>query len=207
MSSRPGVAVIEDRYLVAASLAGRTDAYDELVRRYRGAVILLAWKTLGSREAAQDVAQDAFVAAFQQLGSLKDPRHFGPWIRVIAHNHAKRLSRKEGRTRPVADEQMDLLLTTHDCERIGDPVESLLKKERQGAIRGLVAALPEGVQDVIQLYYSEQWSVAQIAEFLSLTKTTVKWRLHSGRKHIMRELCAASAGDMSALLSEADGTR
>lgn len=58
MPARPRYEVIEDRYLVAASVAGRTEAYDELVRRYRGAVILLAWKTLGSREAAQDVVQE-----------------------------------------------------------------------------------------------------------------------------------------------------
>src|SRR5437763_12298233 len=104
MPGSPRYEVIEDRYLVAAALAGRLEAYDELVRRYQGAVILLAWKTLGSREAAQDVAQEAFVAAFQQLDRLKDPRHFGPWIRVIAQNRAKRLSRKECRSRPVAGE-------------------------------------------------------------------------------------------------------
>ena len=199
MPDRPGYAVIEDRYLVAAALAGSAEAYDELVRRYRGAVILMAWKTLGSREAAQDVAQEAFLAAFQQLRQLKDPRHFGPWLRIIAHNGAQRLSRKESRSQPVAGEQMDLLLSTHACDRIGNPVESLLKKERDSAIRGLVAALPEGVQIVLQLYYTEQWSVAQIAEFLSVTKTTVKWRLHSGRKHVSREL--------SAMVSDEDGGR
>ncbi len=190
MPARPSNGVIEDRYLVAAALAGGPRAYDELVRRYRGAVILLAWKTLGSREAAQDVAQEAFLVAFQQLGRLKDPAHFGPWIRVIAQNHARRVSRKEGRIQPLEGEQMDRLLCTHASEQIGDPVQSLLKKERDSAIRCLIAALPEGVQIVLELYYAEQWSVAQIAEFLSLTKTTVKWRLHAGRKHLSRTLGA-----------------
>src|SRR5947209_1624882 len=122
MAAQPGYGLIEDRYLVVAALAGRAEAYDELVRRYRGAIILLAWKTLGSREAAQDVAQEAFLAAYQQLGSLKDPRHFGPWLRVIAHNHARRVGRKEARSRPIDAEQMDLLLTTHASERVGNPV-------------------------------------------------------------------------------------
>ncbi len=199
MPARPDYGIIEDRYLVAASSAGSAEAYDELVRRYRGAVILLAWRTLGSREAAQEVAQEAVLSAFLQLGSLKDARHFGPWIRTIAHNRAKRLCRQERRSQPVAGEQMDLLLNTHACEHVVNPVETLLKKERDTAIRGLVAALPEGVQMVLQLYYSEQWSVAQISEFLSVSQTTVKWRLHSGRKRVSARL--------SEMMAEADGDR
>lgn len=188
MQARPRYEAIQDRYLVAASLAGRLDAYDELVRRYRGAVILLAWKTLGSREAAQDIAQEVFVVAFQQLNQLKDAGQFGPWIRVIATNRARRLCRRESRSQPVEDEQLDALITTHAREQIANPEEALLRKERDLAIRGLVAALPPGVQMVLELYYSEQWSVAQIAEFLSLTKTTVKWRLHAGRKQVANAL-------------------
>jgi RNA polymerase sigma-70 factor, ECF subfamily len=190
MPARPSYAVIEDRYLVAAALAGKPDAYDELVRRYRGAVILLAMRSLGSREAAQDVAQEAFIIGFQQLPQLKDPRRFGPWIRTIAHNRAKRLGKLESRSLPVEDGRMDLV-RADNLDPTCNPVEAVLKKERDTAIRGLVASLPPGTQMALQLYYAEQWSVTQIAEFLSLTKTTVKWRLHAGRKQLARALAEA----------------
>jgi RNA polymerase sigma-70 factor (ECF subfamily) len=181
---------IEDKQLVTASLAGSREAYDELVRRYRGAVIVVAWKTLGSREAAQDAAQDAFLQAYKQLGQLKDPARFAPWLCTIARNWAGHVQRREARSQPVDGGQMDLLLVTHDPDRIANPVQALLKQEQNSAIRGLIAGLPEGVQIVVQLYYREQWDIARIAEFLSLTRTTVKWRLHSGRKKISRELTA-----------------
>ena len=61
------------------------------------------------------MAHEAFLVGFQQLVHLKDARHFGPWIRVIAHNGAKRLGRKESRSQPVDGEQMDGLLNSDGC--------------------------------------------------------------------------------------------
>lgn len=185
---RTAYGIIEDSALVAASLSGSREAYDELVRRYRGAVILVAWRSLGSREAAQDAAQEAFLTAFQQLGQLKDPSRFGPWLCTIARNGARRASRRDSGRVYVDDEQMDRVLATHCHEFIGNPLEQVLKSERDGAIRALIAGLPESTQMVVQLYYGEQWEVARIAEFLALTRTTVKWRLHAGRKQIARAL-------------------
>jgi RNA polymerase sigma-70 factor (ECF subfamily) len=199
----PRYQVIEDGDLVAASLAGSRDAYDELARRYRGAVILVAWKVLGSREAAQDAAQEAFLAAFQQLRQLKEPARFGSWLCAIAGNCARRVRHRESRSQPVESEQMDRLLTVHGGDQIANPVETLLKNERDTAIQRLVAGLPAGVQIVVQLYYSEQWEVARIAEFLSLTKTTVKWRLHSGRKQIARELLSILSDENQTQMSGA----
>jgi RNA polymerase sigma factor (sigma-70 family) len=183
-----GYEVIEDRYLVAASLAGRPNAYDELVRRYRGAATLAAYAVLGSNEAAQDVAQEAFLTGYRQLAQLKVPAHFGAWLRIIVRNLARRLAQKESRSRPVDGEQMDQLIMTHDADRVGNPATELLKKERDAAIRGLLSGLPAGMQRVLELYYYEQWDVNQIAAFLSLTRTTVKWRLFAGRKQISRQL-------------------
>lgn len=182
--------VIEDSQLVAATLAGSREAYDELVRRYRGAVILVARKTLGSGDAAHDAAQEAFVTAFQKLKQLKDPARFGPWLCTIVRNGARRAVRREAASSPVDGEQMDRLLSTHCHELIANPEAEVLKRERDSAIRSLMSGLPSGVQMVVQLYYGEQWEVARIAEFLSLTRTTVKWRLHSGRKQIARQLLA-----------------
>jgi len=180
--------VIEDRYLVAASLAGRPEAYDELVRRYRGAATLAAYAVLGSNEAAQDVAQEAFLTGYRQLAKLKEPAHFGAWLRIIVRNLARRASQRESRSRLVDGEQMDLLIVTHASDRVMNPATELLKKERDAAIRGLLDSLPAGMQRVLELYYCEQWDVSQIAAFLSLTKTTVKWRLFAGRKQISRQL-------------------
>ena len=188
MQARRGYEVIEDRYLVAASLSGSAAAYDELVRRYRGAAILVAWKTLGCREAAQDAAQEAFVIAFQRLAQLKDHGQFGPWLRVIAQNRARAVRTRESRTEPLDQAKLESMLDHGECDACGDPQQALLKKETTATVRCVIGALSEGVQTVVELYYREQWSVEQIAEFLSLTRTTVKWRLHTGREQIARLL-------------------
>lgn len=188
MPNSAGYDAIEDRYLVAASLAGRKEAYDELVRRYRGAAILAAKAVLGSNEAAQDVAQEALLTGYRQLQQLKDPAHFGAWLRMIVRNLARRARQRESRTKPVDGEQMDSLIMTHDAGRVVNPAAEYLKKERDAGIRELLAGLPPGMQRVLELYYCEQWDVNQIAAFLSLTRTTVKWRLHAGRKQISRQL-------------------
>src|SRR5690349_6230032 len=109
-SGRQSYGIIEDRLLVAASVAGSREAYDELVRRYRGAVILVCWKVLGSREAAQDAAQEAFVTAFRQLRQLKDPARFGPWLCTIARNGSRRAARRDSGRCSVDGEEMDRLL-------------------------------------------------------------------------------------------------
>ena len=195
MQSGRSYEVIEERYLVAAARAGSTCAYDELARRYRGATVLLALRTVGSRDAAQDVAQEALLAAYRQIHQLKDPRLFGPWLRTIAKNLAKAALRRECREQTM--ETADMKRLTCECEAASewDPLESLLRNERFTAINRLVEALPQSVQIVLQLYYTEQWSVARIAEFLSLTKTTVKWRLHSGRKQVSRMLSETMADE------------
>src|SRR5437868_3246931 len=120
--ARHSYGIIEDGLLVAAAMAGSREAYDELVRRYRGAVILVCWKTLGSRDAAQDAAQEAFVTAFQQLRQLKDPARYGPWICTIARNGARRAVRRSSSHCSVDGEEMDRLLATHCRELIADPV-------------------------------------------------------------------------------------
>ncbi|HLJ55520.1 MAG TPA: sigma-70 family RNA polymerase sigma factor [Chthonomonadaceae bacterium] len=195
----------EDRYLVAAASAGSAPAYDELARRYRGALTLLARRIVGSRETAEDVAQEALLAAFGKLGSLKDARQFGPWLRVIAINLARRHARRDSAHVATEDCVLESLAQRNDAGGDSGPEAALLRAERVAALRDLIAGLNEPTQIVVELYYREQWSVAHIAEFLSVAATTVKWRLHAGRREIARRL-AEWSGDTDCPVAPDPGT-
>jgi len=181
---------ISDEQLVLNALLGDIEAFDELVSRYRGAVIVVATQALGSREAAEDLAQESFLLAFKALPQLQEPARFGAWICAIARHRAWRVSRREARQEPTEDSKLDTLILRHSPTLAACPEETLLRRSAQAEIRKHLSELPSEFQVVIQLRYFEEWPVAQIADFLSLPLTTVKWRLHRGRELLRRRMNA-----------------
>src|SRR5436190_22696188 len=101
---------IQTDELVLGALLGDLGAFDELVRRYRGGVIAVAEQVLGSREAALDVAQEAFLLAFKALPQLEAPTHFAGWLCAIARHRARRVGARSGRLVPSELSELDRLL-------------------------------------------------------------------------------------------------
>jgi RNA polymerase sigma-70 factor (ECF subfamily) len=181
---------IRDEQLVLNALLGDIEAFDELVVRYRNAVIVVATQALGSREAAEDLAQEAFLLAFKALPQLQEPARFGGWICSIARHRAWRISKQEARSEPTEDSKLDTLILRHSPTLAACPEETLLRRSAQAELREHLSELPPEFQIVLQLRYFEEWPVAQIADFLTLPLTTVKWRLHRGRDLLRRRLTA-----------------
>ncbi len=179
---------VDDEALVLLALLGDLPAYDELVRRYRGAVLAVAQHELRSRELAEDAAQDALLLAFKALPQLEHPSQFAAWLGAITRHRARRMAQRASRDEPTEASELDQLILAHSEELGRSPVEDL---ERRFRIRSIAAALeqvPAEYQTVLRLRYFEEWPVAQIADFLSLPVTTVKWRLHQGRRAVRRQL-------------------
>ena len=93
-----------DGDLVKDVLAGRRDAYAELVRRYERSLLAQAATVLGDLAAAQDATQEAFLAAFRKLRSLRNPDRFGGWITRIARRKAMRMARRDRKVGRLPDE-------------------------------------------------------------------------------------------------------
>lgn len=179
--------LVNDRELVVGAVLGSMEAYDELVRRYRGGVLLIATQVLGC-ERAEDVTQEVFLHAFRELPQLRDPEKFPAWLHTIARHRARRIAKRDCRSMPVDMTQMDTLITKHSQEIAPNPADEVMRAEACATIRALLQELSPELQAVLYLYYYEQWPTARIAEFLSLTLTTVKWRLHAGRQQLGRQL-------------------
>src|SRR5437660_906500 len=83
-----------DEILVVAAIVGDLRAFDQLVLRYRPAVVRLAQSIVG-REHAEDVAQDALLLAFKALPTIEEPRKFAAWLSTITRHRATRFSKRE----------------------------------------------------------------------------------------------------------------
>src|SRR5439155_19811549 len=94
------------------------------------------------------------------------------------------------RSEPAPPSEIDRLLLAASCELAVHPAEDLAKEAEREAVRTALAGLSPDYRTPLQLYYYEEWSVAEIAQFLSLPATTGKWRLHQGRALMRRELAA-----------------
>ena len=164
----------DDGQLVCLARDGCREAFDELARRYRPGVYLAARQIVGEAGRAEDVAQEALLIAFRALPTLAEPARFGAWLGAITRHRARRVARQESRF--VALEP--------------DHLEGLQAPETAAsdALADTFAALAEDYRAVLRLRYWEEWSVAQIASFLSLPITTIKWRLHYGREVLRRHL-------------------
>ena len=176
---------ISDSDLVQAYRNGCRDAGGELVNRYRGAVSLVARQETNSKEIADDVVQDAFLQAFKHLGNLKQSERFAPWLCTITRNLARRMAQRAHRDSPCEDSHLNQLLESLSHGISWDPLAIFIKKEEEEELKSVLLDLSQPLQLVMKLYYYQQWDVAQISEFLSLTRTTVKWRLHAGRKEML----------------------
>jgi len=177
----------EDRRLIAESLAGRSAAFGELVRRYQDRLFNAVFRVLENAEDAADVVQDAFINAFQSLNSFKGDSEFFTWLYRIAFNAAISLRRKR---------KVVLRLDGEDGDRGSEPADpSDLVRPGQGLERAeedaqLVAALnrlsPEH-RAVLVLKDLEEQKYEDIAEILDVPIGTVRSRLHRARLEL-REL-------------------
>ena len=184
------------------ALLGDMGAFDELVRRFRDAVLLIARHELGggAAAAAEDVAQDVFLLAFKALPQLKEPSRFGGWLCAITRNRARRLGAREGRCQATERGDLDRLILAASRELAPHPLDIALREFERRQLLAALAQLPDDHRVVLHLRYFDEWPVARIAGFLSLPVTTVKWRLHQGRALLRRRLTT------TALEGTEDGT-
>lgn len=162
--------------LLEKAQRGNALAFEEIVRRYQRQVYATAVRIVRRHQVADDVAQDAFLKAYQALGSFDTRRPFGPWIRRIAANLAINHVRS-----PEARE--DGLPESHDLTPApGDgPLGVVLEGEAQEVLAKAMAGLPSEQRAVFALRVFEELSYREIALSLGIPVGTVMSRLSRAR--------------------------
>jgi len=186
--------------LVDRARQGDTEAFGDLVDRHRHAVYRAALAALRSPEEAEDVAQEAFVTAYQKLDTFRGEASFKTWVVTIAWRKAldrrASLSRWWRTARPeatAADEPGDAI------ERLAasgpSQEDEFLGSELAGHLRRLVTTLPAKLRDSLLLVGSGDYSYEEAAAVIGAPVGTVKWRVSEARRLLKRKLARLGYGD------------
>ena len=155
--------------LVESAQAGDRAAFAELIVRYEKVVITKAWSVLNDFHFAQDTAQEAFVTAYKQLASLREPIAFGPWLLEIVRRLAlKAQSRRE-----------NFRSLDSDVENSGDDWAPAWQHQHAMVIEA-IKKLPNHEQDVVVLFYLEDLSTKEVAACVNRPIGTVTKQLSRG---------------------------
>ena len=167
--------------LVEAARVGDAAAFDELVGRYMRRAFSVAYRLLGQRQDAEDVVQDAFLAALTGLDSFERGRPFGPWLLRIVVNRAINLrkSRALRRAEPIPEEI---------ASRQASPLEAAERSQRRDELRRALAELAEPQRWIVELFELDGFTSPEIAEMLEMTEGTVRWHLHQARRALRAAL-------------------
>jgi RNA polymerase sigma-70 factor (ECF subfamily) len=184
----------EDRGLVQESVKGSREAFDSLVEKYYKKIYNLAYRFVGDPEEANDLAQEIFTAAFQNLKKFRGDAKFSTWLFQIATNRGKNrfkyLKRRgyfANKTQTDSDDDRDSMqkavpdLTTN-------PETLLAGKQIQKIVQDAINDLDPDHKEIVILRDIEGFSYDEIAQILNLPEGTTKSRLHRARMVVKEKL-------------------
>ncbi len=185
----------EDLAAVERASAGDTSAFEALVRKYQGWVFTLAYRMLGDRAEAEDMAQEIFLKVYRSLPQFERKSSFSTWLYTIATNHC--LNRLESRRRRPRLQEM---IRSTRAEGNPDPVEDRVADPAPGADQVLEQAdLRRLIQEQLLRLTPEHRAILvlrdiqglayeEIGGLLGLESGTVRSRLHRARMELKERL-------------------
>jgi RNA polymerase sigma factor (sigma-70 family) len=164
-----------DAELVEASRRGEREAFGMLVSRYQDVVCAVSFSSTGNWALSQDVAQDTFIAAWHQLGQLREAGRLRSWLCGIARNLARKARRRTDRETVVEDDVVAL---------DGNPFDQAAQAEVDRVVREALARIPDAYRETLVLYYCENRSVRDVAATLGISEDATMQRLSRGRRYL-----------------------
>ena len=193
----------DDLELVRRTRAGDVAAFGELVERNRRAVFRAALAAVGSATDADDVAQEAFITAFQKLDGFRGEASFKTWLLSITWRKA--IDRRKSVTRWVR--RVVHPASSGETGEEWDPMErveargqsqedELMTSDLQRRLRPLIASLPKKLRDALLLAGSGDHSYEEISQMLKIPLGTVKWRVSEARRVLKQKMAAMGYSDV-----------
>ena len=180
---------LTDDELVARSVGGDAESFNQLILRWERPIYALAYRVIGREEDARDVCQETFLRAFRALPGFKGQAKFSSWLYRIALNLCRDWIRRQRRApvmqMPEGVEPGDLLAETGPVESIEDLVG---RRELSSVVEVAMALLPEEQRTAIILKEYHGMTFQEIADMQGCPLSTVKTRLYQGLTVLRRHL-------------------
>ena len=170
----------DEAHIIKEILLGNTTLYEYFLDRYGQQVFVLVDRIVSCQEDAEELTQDVFLKAFQQLSSFKAESSFSTWIYRIATNVAISAVRKKKNETIRLDESVFFNLSESQ-------VDEALEDESEEQLQRLQRAIEQLQADeraLITLYYMEEKPLSEVAFILGMTEGNAKVKLHRIRKEL-----------------------
>jgi RNA polymerase sigma-70 factor (ECF subfamily) len=192
---------LTDEELVARSVSGDKESFNQLVSRWERPIYALAYRVIGREEDARDVVQETFLRAFRALPGFKGQAKFSSWLYRITLNLCRDWIRRQKRTPIVsAPEGVDIVELAADHGPT-ETIEDLVARKRLSAVvADAMRSLPDEQRTAIILKEYHGLTFQEIADLQGCPLSTVKTRLYQGLNVLRRQLnrqglSAASAAE------------
>jgi len=180
---------LTDDELVARSISGDNESFNELITRWERPIYALAYRVIGREEDARDVCQETFLRAFRALPGFKGEAKFSSWLYRIALNLCRDWIRRQRRA-PVV--QMPEGIDPSELAAERGPVESIEdlvgRRQLSAVVEDAMALLPEEQRTAIILKEYHGLTFQEIADMQGCPLSTVKTRLYQGLTVLRRHL-------------------
>lgn len=170
-----------DRDLILRARRGDPEAFGELVRANQAGVFNVCYRMMGERREAEDMAQEAFVRAYERINTFDVERPFGPWMRRVAANVClNQLAAHKPEAAELDEER--------DADSAPLPESGHEAREEAERVRAALRKLPSHYRAVIELRHYQEMSYDEIAAELKIPLSDVKSHLFRARKNLAESL-------------------
>lgn len=172
--------------IIISAKNGDSEAFGSLYESCRNAGLSVAKQYVKNDTDAEDMYQDAFLKAMENIDRFDENREFGPWLNTIIANTCKDFLGKKRPTNftDMSDEETEFVDTIESSDVSSLPESVYVRKEMLQIVDGIVETLPNEQKEATVLFYFKDFSVKQVAEYQKVSEDTVKSRLNYSRKKV-----------------------
>ena len=171
----------QDQRLVQRATKSDPDAMRQIVEQHQDHIYRLVYRMVGETEVAQDVVQDTFLKAFQNLDAVQNGRALSQWLRQIAVNLVRDRWKTRKETRPFEEEQFEAPRSK------SSPLSQTMARETETRIQAALMKLPDDYREAFVLKHIEELDYQTISTTLNTSVSAAKVRVHRACK-MLRDL-------------------
>ena len=180
---------LTDEKLIALAVESEPEAFGEIVKRWERKIFALCFGMLGREDEARDAAQEAFVAAYRNIGNFRGEAKVSSWLHRIAVNQCLTVKRRaKTRSEEFLDDENSESERVFVAAAAYSPSNQAEAAERNVIVRQAVGSLPVDLRQVVVMKEFEDMTFQEISETLEIPLSTVKSRLYTALKQLRSKL-------------------